>query len=470
MNHRRVPPGYDVLPTFARRRKRTPALPLLLLLLALAGCAAAARPHSAGEPPAYAWRGVSLDVARRFFPPATLRRFIVLAAHYRLNVVHLHLTDNEAWRLPSTAYPRLPSALHYTYAQLRDLVAFAQTNGVTLVPEIDLPAHSAAAIRAYPQLACGSADTLCPRNAIDFARTVLSEAMEIFPAPYIHTGGDEVFGWTYVQRERFEVSLDRFAHKYGRSMEVWDDESDAAPSDALVEVWHLGNAAASAERRGHRIVVASDGPLYFDAVQGAAAQEPPGSPYMSTLEEVYSASVPQSAFGVEAVVWSEHLTDESQLWYALLPREAAFSEVAVFGKRRPPWPVFRDTRLPGELAWLSDRAYTYRVPNTFISLRDPQTTYASVPGNPDAAAAYTRAGRVRVILRSLVPHSRIVYGMGTAPVWRQYSGPFDLSAAAARIEAKTMSPDGRFSAITTLMLDPSSSRGVSRHFDDVVSP
>jgi hexosaminidase len=412
---------------------------------------------------------VSLDVARRFFTPATVRRFIIVAAHYRLNVVHLHLTDNEAWRLPSRAYPRLPAHLHYTEAQLRDLVAFARKNGITVVPEIDLPAHTAAAIRAYPQLGCGSPDTLCARSAAAFARTVLDETMRIFPAAYVHTGGDEVVAWTPLERKHFEESLDRFIRSRHRIMIVWDDESDAAPADALVEVWHLGDASAAAAHRRHRIVFASDGPLYFDAVQGAAAQEPRGSPYMSTLEEIYSVSVPKGAFGVEGVVWSEYLSDESQLWYALLPREAALGAVAVLAKRRPPWPVFRDTILPGEFAWLSAHGYTFRVPNTLISLGDPRARYASVPGDQNAAAAYTRKGTVRVILRSLVPHARIVYRTG-AGAWRQYLAPFTASTADTRVQAKTIAPDGRFSAVTMLVLDPSSARGTSRHFDDVVSP
>jgi hexosaminidase len=428
------------------------------------------RPRPAVSLPAYRWRGVSLDVARRFFPPATLRRFIVLAAHYRLNIVHLHLTDNEAWRLPSRAYPRLPSQQHYTLAQLHDLVAFAKTNGITLVPEIDLPAHAAAAIRAYPQLACGSPDTLCAAGAGAFARTVIGEAMRVFPGAYIHMGGDEVFAWTKAERERFEVSLDRFIRSRRRIMEVWDDESDATPADVLVEVWHLGGAARDAASRGHRIVAAPDGPLYFDAVQGARAQEPPGTRYMSTLEEVYATSVPNGAFGVEAVVWSEYLSDESQLWYALLPREAAFGAVALMEKRRPPWRVFRDTVLPREFAWLTARGYPYRVPNTLISLTDPQARYGSVPGDPDAAVAYTRARTARVVLRSLVPRSRIVYRTGGAQAWRGYRGPFTVSAAGARIEARTIAPGGRFSAITALVLDTSRASAASRRFDDVVSP
>lgn len=433
--------------------------------------AAAILATGAHSRPAYPWRGVSLDVARHFFAPATIRRFIDLAARYRLNVVHLHLTDNEAWRLPSRRYPRLASAEHYTERQLRDLVAYARARGITVVPEIDLPAHAAAAIRAYPDLACGASDTLCPRTAAEFARNVAGDAMNVFPGPYIHTGGDELDGWTAQQRKDFERALDSRIHAAHRTMVVWDDEADAAPADALVEVWHLGDAAARARRFGHRVVIASDGPLYFDAVQGAAAQEPPGTRYMTTLEEVYAFSAPAQAFGVEAVVWSEYISSDSQLWYALLPREIAFGAVANDGRARAPWAVFRDRVLPAEFAWLSARGYAFRVPNTLMSAGDSRTRYAGVAGNQDAAVALTSSPRQAVALRSIVPGARIFYRTGTQGGWRRYAAPFFVEPRSKpQIDAKSVLPDGRESAVTTLFVRPAAAPNGSLHFDGIVSP
>lgn len=418
----------------------------------------------------FQWRGVSLDVARHFFPPATIRRFIDLAAHYRLNVVHLHLTDNEAWRLPSRRYPRLPSALHYTEAQLRGLVAYARRSGIDLVPEIDVPAHSRAAIRAYPQLACGSSDTLCPSTAASFAVAEITEAMAIFPSAYIHTGGDEVQGWSSTQRADFERSLDAAIARAHRTMVVWDDESDVAPRRAAVEVWHLGDAAALARKNGHYVIAASDGPLYFDAVQGAAAQEPPGTPYMSTLEQVYSFTAPPGAFGVEAVVWSEHLTSDSDLWYALLPREAAFGAVAWNGPRKAAWAAFRDDTLPRDLEWLTHRGYPFRIPNTLFSIDDPSARYTSVPGNQNAAVVHTTRRRVRVALDSVLPRVRIFYRTASQSRWQRYVKPFSILAAGASIDARSVSSDGRAGAITTLFFSRSMPADPSKHFDDLVSP
>lgn len=424
------------------------------------------------DPPgAYRWRGMSLDVARHYFRPATIRRFIDLAAHYRLSAVHLHLTDNEAWRLPSRRYPLLPSPLHYSASQLRALAAYARANGIDLIPEIDLPAHAGAAIRSYPALACGAADTLCPNGAAQFAAGVVAETAVLFPSPYIHMGGDEVDGWSAQERRAFEQSVDTAIRHAHRTMIVWDDEEDAAPADAIVEVWHLGDAAQAAARRGHRIIIASDGPLYFDAVQGAASQEPPGTRYMSTLEEVYAFSPPSRAFGVEAVLWSEHVSDDSQLWYMLLPREVAFSAVALYGSRKPPWSAFRDRVLPVELQWLTHHAYAFRVPNTLISLGDSSARYTSVAGNPDAAVVHTRRRHAVVTLRSVLAAGRIRYRTASHGPWQLYRKPFSLAVAdTVRVQAQTISPDGRTGAITTLFVSTSIPSDPSVHFDDVVSP
>lgn len=447
---------------------------LLCSLALLTACARPAPPRA--DPPApkpqapYAWRGVSIDVARRYLRPVTLRRLIALAAHYRLNVLHLHLTDNEAWRLPSRRYPRLPSPLHYSEAELRELDAYARAHGVTLIPEIDVPAHDAAAIRAYPALACGSSDTLCPQRATRFAFDAAAETMAIFSGPYLHTGGDEVTGWTTVQRRGFERALDAFVRRAHRTMIVWDDEADAAPADAIVEVWHLGAVAAKAVQLGHRIVAAADGPLYFDAVQGAADQEPPGTAYMSTLEEVYAFHPPPDALGVEGALWSEHIADEFQMWYALLPRAIALSVIADHPRSKPAWRRFRDDILPLELTWLQQRGYPFRIPNTLLAVHGAFARYAGVPGNQDAAFAYASDGRIRVTARSLVRGARIMYRVDGAP-WRLYAAPIALAAATRpRVDAKTVLPDGRTSAVTTLIVQTSSRPSGSHDFDNIVSP
>jgi hexosaminidase len=365
----------------------------------------------------------------------------------------------------------LASPEHYTERQIRELVSYARRRGVTIVPEIDLPAHAAAAIRAYPALACGSVDTLCAGRAAEFAGRVVTEAAALFDSPYVHTGGDEVDAWSRAERSTFEHALNAAVSRARKTMIVWDDEADAAPADAIVEVWHLDDAARDAMRRGHRVIIASDGPLYFDAVQGAFDQEPAGTRYMTTLEEVHAFSAPPRTLGVEAMLWSEHITDENELWYALLPREIALGAVAQGPQHKPRWPVFRDSILPREFRWLIAHHYPFRVPNTMIDVLDAPARYLSVTGNPDASIALTRQQRVHVQLTSALRNARIRYRINDDRDWTRYTGPFAVDAARIpRIDAQTVTPDGRAGSISTLFVRLSERPRGSRRFDDIVSP
>lgn len=451
-----------------------PAIATGLLLLA-AACAASPAIHQPRSPSfrsrglAYPWRGIMIDVARYYVPIATLRRLVDLAAHDRLNVLHLHFTDNEAWRLPSRRYPRLPSRLHYSEAALRELNAYAQARGVLIVPEIDVPAHAAAAIRAYPGLSCGQPDVLCYASAATFAVNVLNEALAFFPGPYVHTGGDEVTSWSFEQRRGFERRLSSAASSAHRTMIVWDDEADAAPKPVLVEAWHLA-AAANAFVRGHRTIFAADGPFYFDAVQGSAQQEPRGSPYMSTLEEVYNAHPPSGAFGVEAVLWTQYVRDDNGLWYMLLPRESAFAQVAALAPANKSWKGFRDTVLPTELLWLQAHRYSFRVPAPMITVLDPGARYRSVTGDPDSAYVFSDAPSAGVAIRSALPNARIWY-RSSHSTWRLYVRAFRIRIAnGVRISAKAISPDARASVVTSVYVKPAQVPRGSLGFDDVVSP
>lgn len=163
------------------------------------------------DTPRFPWRGSMLDVARRFQPVSYLRRYVDLLALHKLNVLHLHLTDDQGWRMPVAELPRLtevggdPHGGAYTRDELTGLVAYAAERGVTVVPEIEMPGHVRAALAAYPELGnhpgrsydvwdrWGVCDTILGVHdgALEFCRTVLDEVMEVFPSPYIHIGGEE---------------------------------------------------------------------------------------------------------------------------------------------------------------------------------------------------------------------------------------------------------------------------------------
>jgi hexosaminidase len=150
------------------------------------------------DQPRFGYRGVLLDVGRHFFSVATIKKLLDLAAQYKINRFHWHLTDNEGWRIEIRKYPQLTagSSEYYTQEQIKDIVAYAQARFITVVPEIEMPGHAAAATAAYPALTCSQgeyANVLCPRaETFTFVQNVLSEVIALFPGPFVHIGGDEV--------------------------------------------------------------------------------------------------------------------------------------------------------------------------------------------------------------------------------------------------------------------------------------
>lgn len=284
--------------------------------------------------PVHSWRGAMLDVARHFQPAAFVRRYIDLLAFHKLNVLHLHLTDDQGWRMPVSAYPKLtetggrrarsmtgpsgsttyddaPHGGSYTRAELEGIVSYAAGRGVTVVPEIEMPGHARAALAAYPELGndpgrrldvwtdWGVCDTVLGvhEKVFDFCRTVLDEVMEIFPSPYIHVGGDEC---PTKEWERSPVAHDRMVaeglpgpqalHGWfmarigehllsrGRKPVGWADTGTALPPGFTVMTWRDPAHALVAARRGHQVVTAHYRATYFDYAQSDDPAEPPAQP------------------------------------------------------------------------------------------------------------------------------------------------------------------------------------------------
>ena len=247
--------------------------------------------------PAYRWRGMHLDTARHFFDVATVERYIDVAARYKLNVFHWHLTDDQAWRLPIPGYPNLIAGRpSYTAAQVREVVAYAARRFVTVLPEIEMPAHASAAIEAYPQFACGRSDVFCARaSTFAFLHDALAQAFTLFPGPYVHIGGDEVPA-SY-NEPAFIAHIERYVENHRRRMVGWNEIlSPQLSTGAIVMAWNSMRRAADAAKRGNDVVV-SGWPLYFDAAQGDPMQEPRATPHVSTLDEVYSWDVVPPGLG-----------------------------------------------------------------------------------------------------------------------------------------------------------------------------
>ncbi|MBV8689199.1 MAG: family 20 glycosylhydrolase [Candidatus Eremiobacteraeota bacterium] len=393
--------------------------------------------------PAFRWRGLHLDVSRHFFAPAVIRRYIDLAARYKLNIFHWHLTDDQAWRLQIERYPRLtlacsvPPCGFYTQRDVRAIVQYAQSRNVTIVPEIEMPAHASAAIRAYPELACGRRDALCPREAtIGFLENVLAEVAALFPSPYIHIGGDEAPPAVnrYVL-PRIEAVL----RSRGRRAVVWDDALESGISHAaIVAAWNGDRRAIVALDSGYDVVMVPDGPLYFNAYQGAAFQEPPAAPHLATLEQVYSydptpdglnARESSHIVGVEAAVWTEKIASPERLFETVLPRTLALSEIAWTTPSRKSWGGFL-TRLPAQLAWLQANGYRFRLPAPIIRVSGSRLRFHSIARNAAGALALTDSNSVIVAIDEPMRSVSLRYTLdGSVPTAKSnlYTAPLPLS-------------------------------------------
>ncbi len=427
--------------------------------------------------PEYRWRGIHLDVARHFFSVPVVERYIDLAAHYKLNTFHWHLTDDQAWRLRSRRYPALGAGGEsYSEADVREIVAYAARRYVTVVPEIDLPAHTGAALRAYPSLACGGG-TLCTTGAgLAFARDVLGDAAARFPSPYLHAGGDEVPPPALAAQPRFTNDLEGYLNAHGRRLVGWDEILTPRLSPrAVVMVWTARKGAvARAVRHGNDVVVAS-GALYFDAAQGDPAQEPRASAHVSTLEQVYDYVVMPSGLsaretghmlGAQANLWTEHVATPEHLFYMALPRELALAEVLWTPRERKNWDSFL-TRLPAQLAWLDAHGYPFRIPNASFALAGGPARFQAVPGHVQSVAAWTSAPALAVTLSVPLTGAVIRYTTdGSAPSAgsRAYRAPFTVALGAAPVRLRAAAfYRGRSGAVSECAIARTSLAGLRAH-------
>ena len=353
------------------------------------------------DEPRYAWRGLMLDSARHFQPPAFLRSMIDWMAWHKLNVLHWHLTDDQGWRLEIHKYPRLssvgawripavvPGALtperyggFYTQDEVREIVRFAASRHVQIIPEIDMPGHAQAAIAAYPELGSIDAKPNLPVSnrwgvhthlfnlepaTFEFLENVLNEVLQLFPSHYIHIGGDEAVKdeWnaspTVQARARrlgihdadamqtyFTQKIAQFLSARGRRAVGWDEiMQPGLPSDAVVMAWRGASGAHAAAIKGNDTILAPDPALYFDHRQSNLVAEPPGRLIIISLEDVYrfepddhelSEIQRRHILGLQAELWTEHITTGQRVEWMALPRAAALAEVGWSAQRS--WPDF----------------------------------------------------------------------------------------------------------------------------------
>lgn len=341
------------------------------------------------DAPRFQWRGLVLDVARHFQPISVVKTMVDQMAAVKLNTLHLHLTDDQGWRVEIRKYPKLTQVGgwrlppwtggprptervggSYTQAELKDLVAYAAERGITIVPEIDLPGHATALVAAYPELGILGDAPVVSNNwgiepylfnpgpeGIQFVKDVLDEVMAIFPGTYIHLGGDEAIKDQWQRSPEVQAQMkalglkdeealqswmiDQFGlylQSKGRRLIGWDEILEGGlPKSAAVMSWRGEKGGIDAANAGHDVVMSPGGPLYLNYTQTLRRDEPPGRYDINALESVYkydpmpAAIAPERAhhvLGAQGNLWSEYIVTPYQLQHHAFPRAGALAEIA----------------------------------------------------------------------------------------------------------------------------------------------
>lgn len=332
--------------------------------------------------PSYAWRGLMLDESRHFFGKAYVKKLLDQMAMLKMNVFHWHLTDAPGWRLEIKKYPKLTSvggignhsdpgapAAYYTQDDVRDIVAYAAERHIQVLPEIDMPGHATAANRAYPEHSGGGNEkrpdfTFHPgrEETYIFLTDVLEETAALFPAPWIHYGGDEVHfansQWIDMPEVKalmnehglndlkdvehyFNRRMADEIHRLGKKTVAWDEVVDAGidPDKSIIIWWRHDNPEqlTKALDNGYEVVLSPRRPLYFDFVQDDAHQIGRRWDGFNDLEQVYEyPEIPADVadeqsrriLGMQASLWTETIQTKARADFMAFPRLTAIAEAA----------------------------------------------------------------------------------------------------------------------------------------------
>ena len=445
--------------------------------------------------PRFKWRGLMLDPARHFLPAADVKHIIDQMAQHKLNVLHLHLTDDQGWRIEIKRYPELtkvgawrtpPSnggpgsetqvyGGFYTQAELRDIVAYAAARHITVVPEIDLPGHAQAAVAAYPRIGVTGERPQVSNDwginyylfspsdeSLTFVKHVLDEVMALFPGKYIHLGGDEAIKdqWQaspaiqaqmkalgisdeHALQSWFMEQLGQYLAERGRRMVGWDEILEGGvPSTATVMSWRGTRGAITAARLGHDVVLSPAPTLYFDNLQSRRDDEPAGRLAIVPLSQVYNFEVmptelsieeARHVLGAQANLWSEFLLSPWYVQHAAFPRTAALAEAVWTQPASKSWAGFLE-RIPEQMA-------RYRRQEVAAS----EAAFAvdfQLAGGRNAAL---RAGGGEVSLVNQTAFGDIYYTLDGSEPDRHatlYTAPLDLKLG-TKVRAAVFSPDGQ---------------------------
>lgn len=360
------------------------------------------------DKPQFAWRGLMLDVSRHFFTKQEVKKFIDQMAEYKYNVFHWHLTDDQGWRLEVKSLPRLTAigawraprvgnwwerepqlptdslsyGGYYTTEDIREIVEYAQQRYVTIVPEIDIPGHSMAALSAYPEISCTGGpfhvnvgntfytkieNSLCAGNEQTFEvlDSVFAEVARLFPSPYIHIGGDECYKGFWEKCSKCKMRMQKehlknleelqsyfvkrvaaMVQKRGKQVIGWDEilEGGLAP-ETIVMSWRGMKGGIEAAKQGHSVIMTPTDHCYLDFYQGDPTVEP-NTYSMLRLQDCYKYQlIPDSVdasliMGGQGNLWTESVPHYWQVEYMIWPRALAISETLWTDARLRNWKFF----------------------------------------------------------------------------------------------------------------------------------
>lgn len=474
--------------------------------------------------PRFGYRGLMLDVSRHFFTVDQIKELLNWMAYYKLNRFHWHLTDDQGWRLEIKRYPKLTQTGawrvpriefggntkppqpgekatdggFYTQDQVRDIIRYAAERHIEVLPEIDVPGHSMAAIAAYPEL-CVTRDTTIKVNPgsgfakwfkggfemyVDntlnpineqvyrFLDGVFTEVAALFPSQYIHIGGDECYKgfWekdssvqlfmrqhqlpnAHALQAYFISRLNKIIQSKGKKLIGWDEILQGEVNEQVAVMNRFGEKGAITQtRKGLDIVLAPGGNgFYFDYAQSTSDMEPSShggnaplwksfvfNPEYAALSEADKKHI----LGVEACIWTEHIPSTSKLYYMALPRLLGLAETGWAMQARKSYASFVKSVLPAHLERFDQVGLNYRVPTATAysdtTIRDTAFTLIAEPPLPEAKVYFT------------------VNGIHPSEADHLYLGPVALSVPKGKkmvIKTVVITPSGKRSVITKAVLD-----------------
>ena len=422
--------------------------------------------------PRFIYRGMHLDVARHFFPVDYIKKYIDFLALHKFNNFHWHLTDDQGWRIEIKKYPRLTEVGScraqtlsgrygsdvydsmkycgfYTQEEIRDVVKYAASRYINIIPEIDMPGHCLAALASYPFLGCSkgpykvmetwgvAADVLCAGNdsTYTFMEDVLDELMQLFPSKYIHIGGDECpkekWKTCPVCQQRikdeklknehelqgyFTQRIEKFVNSKGRKIIGWDEilEGGLAPHAAVMS-WRGEAGGIAAAKLGDPVVMTPENPLYFNLSQTKNEDSVTQGGY-NPIENVYNYEpVPKelvgtdrkNILGAQGNLWSEYLDNEKKLEYMAFPRMSALAEVLWSPKAKRNWQDF-EKRLPGIIErykfWqINYSSAYYDIQPTVITSEKNEVLWKLESKNESGKIVYAKDSNMNIVFNYTEP-------------------------------------------------------------------